>query len=571
MTKNADDAQIAEALEKIFSHRESHIVIGLTGRTGSGCTSVAELLAADTFSSITLPEISNSPYTQEARKATIINKWLSEKWKKFLRISVSDIILLVALSENSNSPDSSIAIIKSSIADDSLDYLFSQYSSKAQNSINVLKDLKNGHDNEIDDTYKFIFDELPSIARELRTMLNTKGKAPYIEVFQKIGDNIRKSGKAGSSEISPTALLLLPELISQILKLHRIKFPISDGGVHVVIDALRHPFEIRYLRERIARFYLIAVTTNDNDRKARLIAQNYNISDINSLDAKEYPSEAKQKVSGYDALVSQNIQACLALADIYVSNLGQGRKDMKETAQQLMRYVALMQHPGIVNPTSVERCMQVAFSAKVNSGCISRQVGAVVTDTNFAVKSIGWNDVPKGQVPCLLRNAENVHLRHDEIAYSEFELEDENFRKIISEKFEMSKMNSLKGRNYCFCFKDVYNSLESTSNQVHTRSLHAEENAFLQIAKNGGQAIEGGNLFSTASPCELCAKKAFQLGIKNIYYIDPYPGISVKHVLASGENRPKVILFSGAIGRAYHDLYEPILPFKDELSKMSVQ
>jgi dCMP deaminase len=570
MIKNAD-AQIAEALEKIFSHRESHIVIGLTGRTGSGCTSVAELLATDTFSSITLPEISNSPYTQEARKATIIKKWLSEKWKKFLRISVSDIILLVALSENRSSPDSSFDIIKSSISNDLPDKLFSENFSKAQDAINVLKDLKQTQQNEINSTYAFIFDELPDIARDLRTSLNTNGKTPYTEVFQKIGDNIRKSGKGGSSEISPEALLVLPELISQILKLHRIKFPISDGGVHVVIDALRHPFEIRYLRERIARFYLIAVTTNDNDRKARLIAQNYNISDINSLDAKEYPSESIQKVSGYDALVSQNIQACLALADIYVSNLGQGRKDMKETAQQLMRYVALMQHPGIVNPTSVERCMQVAFSAKVNSGCISRQVGAVVTDTNFAVKSIGWNDVPKGQVPCLLRNAENVHLRHDEIAYSEFELENDDFRKIISEKVKMSKMTSLKGRNYCFCFKDIYNNLKSTNNQVHTRSLHAEENAFLQIAKNGGPAIEGGNLFSTASPCELCAKKAFQLGIKNIYYIDPYPGISVKHVLASGENRPEVILFSGAIGRAYHDLYDPILPFKDELSKMSVR
>lgn len=360
--------------------------------------------------------------------------------------------------------------------------------------------------------------------------------------------------------------MLIPDLISQILKLHRIKFPVSSNNkVHVVIDALRHPFEIRYLRERIARFYLIAVTTNDNDRKSRLIAQNYTIDDITKLDEKEYPTK---NTDGYSAFISQNIQACLALADIYISNLGRGHKDLKATTQQLMRYVALMQHPGLVNPTSVERCMQVAFSARVNSGCVSRQVGAVVTNSNFSIQAIGWNDVPKGQVPCLLRNVDDVYARHDVIAYSEFELEDEDFRSLIKEK--LSNNSVLKGRNQCYCFKDIYNAQKSTKNQVHTRSLHAEENAFLQIAKHGGPPVDGGNLFSTASPCELCAKKAFQLGIKNIYYIDPYPGISISHVLASGNNRPKIMLFSGAIGRAYHDLYDPIIPFKDEIARLSV-
>jgi tRNA(Arg) A34 adenosine deaminase TadA len=110
----------------------------------------------------------------------------------------------------------------------------------------------------------------------------------------------------------------------------------------------------------------------------------------------------------------------------------------------------------------------------------------------------------------------------------------------------------------------------SEDNQVHTRSLHAEENAFLQLAKYGGDGIEGGNLYTTASPCELCAKKAFQLGIKNIFYIDPYPGISLEHILKSGakSSRPVVELFQGAVGQAYHRLYDPVLPYKDELKAL---
>ncbi len=79
--------------------------------------------------------------------------------------------------------------------------------------------------------------------------------------------------------------------------------------------------------------------------------------------------------------------------------------------------------------------------------------------------------------------------------------------------------------------------------------------------------IQDGFLFTTASPCELCAKKAYQIGIKNIFYIDLYPGISQSHVLENGKikNRPELILFHGAIGRAYIQFYTPLLPYKDEM------
>lgn len=121
------------------------------------------------------------------------------------------------------------------------------------------------------------------------------------------------------------------------------------------------------------------------------------------------------------------------------------------------------------------------------------------------------------------------------------------------------------GKPISYCFKDIQNSLDGEKNQVHTRALHAEENAFLQISKYGGVSLKGGTLYTTASPCELCAKKAYQLGIRNIIYIDPYPGISAQHIIDCGTTPPKLIHFSGAIGRAYLQLFEPIIPYKDEL------
>lgn len=100
---------------------------------------------------------------------------------------------------------------------------------------------------------------------------------------------------------------------------------------------------------------------------------------------------------------------------------------------------------------------------------------------------------------------------------------------------------------------------------MSARAMHGEEKALLQ---GRTPKIKGGCLFTTSSPCEMCAKNAKEHQISKIYYIEPYPGISQRHVCNSGDpnNRAQYILFEGAIGRAYTQLYTPILPYKDELS-----
>jgi deoxycytidylate deaminase len=211
--------------------------------------------------------------------------------------------------------------------------------------------------------------------------------------------------------------------------------------------------------------------------------------------------------------------------------------------------------------------MQIAFVAKLNSGCISRQVGAAVADKNYSIKSVGWNDVAKGQIPCLLRDVENLITGNDSNAFSEYEKKTPELKNHLNKKFKQRNMlRTAQGLRCPYCFKDAYNAITKKNNQVHTRSLHAEENAFLQLAKYGSNGIEHGVLYTTASPCELCSKKAYQLGIKEIVFVDPYPGISSSHVLGYGaeEDRPKLRLFSGAVGHAYHRLYDPILSIKDE-------
>jgi len=74
-----------------------------------------------------------------------------------------------------------------------------------------------------------------------------------------------------------------------------------------------------------------------------------------------------------------------------------------------------------------------------------------------------------------------------------------------------------------------------------------------------------GVIYVTASPCELCSKKLYQIGVRRIVYIDPYPGIAREQIIAAGFKRPQLKLFQGAYGATYFKLYQPFISYKDEL------
>lgn len=410
----------------------------------------------------------------------------------------------------------------------------------------------------------------------------------YTKFYQKLGNDIRSYGCVASAlrEIDPESIQAIPKFIVKLINEHRAN---PDAGkCYYVVDAIRNPFEAIYLKDRFSAFYMIGVTAKDSERKDRLLKDGLEYFDLAEVDYREgadidnidIDTENKEKIkkqnkrpTGRGALVVQNVAACLEKCDIYIDNpsdfsFSRGFNNPSHVAGNIVNYVALMQRPGLVTPTAIERCMQIALTAKLNSGCLSRQVGAAICDDKYSILSIGWNDVARGQVSCLLRNASYFVNGHDSEAYSDYELKNDVFRKKIKLKVESLGSGGRKrlgGRVYSYCFKQVYNEITGVKNQVHTRALHAEENAFLQLAMRGVGGVDSGFLFTTASPCELCSKKAYQMGISKIYYIDPYPGIATSNILQSGSNRPELVLFSGAVGRAFHQLYHPVMPYKDEI------
>ncbi len=551
-----------QAVNGIYNETKNFLIIGLTGRTGSGCTTAARKLSENSFP---IPESYEGLTVNEKKKHRIIKRYLDgEQWVPFYRIEARAIITyhLCLLDESSLN-----GFALNTAAPEMSKTAFKEFAETLRSMHADVRDIENlrvvGDLGDVDKVGELYFERLPRLTEELKRVL---GGARFTAFYQAAGDNIRASGAANVSDFNPLKIFNFSKHINYIIKVANRLSKEKGLACRIVIDAIRNPYEAFYLKRRYANFYLMSINTSEAQRvKSLREVRKFELSDIERLDNKEYP----HKLTGGGKFIAQNIQECIENSDIHIHNSKINPFVNNDLVSQLAWYLALMMHPGLVMPTSIENCMQIAYTAKKSSGCISRQVGAVVTDSGYSIKSVGWNSTPQGQTPCLLRNAEDLLRGANESDYSDYERNDHKFRKALSDKYSQVIFKSgSSNRNLSFCFKGVQNEIEGEKNQVHTRALHAEENAFLQIAKYGGQHLAGGVLFTTASPCELCAKKAYQLGISKIVYIDPYPGIATEHILSVGAQKPALELFRGAVGRAFYQLYQPLMPYKDELELM---
>lgn len=598
-------------LDELYSLREDFNLIGITGRTGSGCSDIAEVLGKEFKDLKNLVKPGRQPKSIQERKYEIVYNFNKLNWKKYRTIKYRNVLLLI-LSKNVNykqfknhlinyfitspkkGPD--LSLIEKVNKELYQEFLNSHKLLSKINSFGNISQMKD--QNQLEELASLFWGEFDQFANRIDKILLQENNC-IIErtvLLHHTALNFRKSGQTyKTANEDYDYIYFIAQTINRIIKGTKI---LEKGKCHITIDSLRNSLEINFFRERYSAFYLVAVKSDE--RKRRLLAR-YGldkedlVNKMLEIDTVEY--RVNDFVEGH--FFSPDVQNCIQKADFHIITREMGaefseKRDFYSIEQQILKLQGLIQQPGLIAPSTVERCMQFAYNAKLNSGCISRQVGAVITDSEFSVKSIGWNDVPSGVVPCVNRNVKDISKKVA-FGFSDFELgngyieksvkvgkgkasnpdnveidqESKDYNKFVKDNYNRKnlKEKDLGGINCPYCFKTAYNKFKGENNQVHTRSLHAEENAMMQISKYGGQPLRNGYLFTTASPCELCSKKAYQLGIKDIYYIDPYPGISRSNILRNSlESDPNLYMFYGAIGRGFFKLYEPFMSLKDEVS-----
>jgi dCMP deaminase len=378
---------ISKAIDGVFQEVGDFILIGLTGRTGSGCTSTASRLASEKIDPPGKSAIYDS--RNEQIKYKIISKFIRDKnnWTPFECIRVTTVITAFILEMDY---DDFVDFVSTNLneeleeARNHLDCIkreYEEYHLKVLNcslskDIEKLKECKN----DVFELYlaKDKPGSITDFTHKLKESLNRISGDAYIKLFQIAGDNIRASGKAKEDNFYKENIFLLPEAINKLVKVIREIKRENKDNTRIAIDAIRNPFEALFFKQRYASFYMISVNADNLDRKKRIKDKLNNISEdklddtIKEIDEKEYPD----KLDGKKIFVSQNIQKCIEMSDIHIHNPNREKHCGDELCAQLAWYVTLILHPGLVSPTAIERNMQFALHCQTQfrlhfetSGC----------------------------------------------------------------------------------------------------------------------------------------------------------------------------------------------------------
>jgi deoxycytidylate deaminase len=236
----------------------------------------------------------------------------------------------------------------------------------------------------------------------------------------------------------------------------------------------------------------------------------------------------------------------------------------------------------IVTPFPHEIAMYEAQSAAGNSACLSRQVGAAITNDRGEIISRGWNDVPKfgGN---LYKEGDFADARCKHAGYCRNDktkdlVTDDILGLISSDDFLRIKLfgGNKPDREVNEKIKEIIRKSSRIKDLIEfSRSVHAEMHAIIVGSQLAGNKMIGGKLFCTTYPCHNCARHIIVAGIREIYYIEPYSKslcLSLHEDAITededAEDKVKLLLYDGVAPRRYMEFFLMKNPRKDSTGKM---
>lgn len=302
----------------------------------------------------------------------------------------------------------------------------------------------------------------------------------------------------------------------------------KDHTKNYVIESIRNPSEIYYFRNKYPEFILIGVFADYNVRWNR-VKDTYK----NSKEAFD-KDEAKDK-GVLEPNYGQRIRDCFFESDLIIMNnenflCNEDDDIYNNMKSKIEAYLKALHYPQNSDPTLQETLMAAAYAIGRRSKCYKRKVGAIIVDKHNRIISSGFNGVPRGLQECKSKYGK---------CYRDIK------RKEIGEKI---------CRDLSVDIENSYNIAESSIKLLELcRSSHAEESAILNLVGRGIDLNET-TMYVTKFPCNLCANKIVQLGIKNVIYFEPYPVQEEKEIFK--EANVIATPFEGVTFRAFFKFYQ---------------
>jgi len=346
-----------------------------------------------------------------------------------------------------------------------------------------------------------------SLATKIKEIAAQEGIDPNRENLQNIGDDLRRDNK-DDEEYN-----YLAKVISEQIS--------ASKAQKFVVKSFRHHHEVKYFNTRYTSFFLFNIDAPKDKRYER---GTYSRKDIFDRDD-DRDSGQGQPPHG------QHVRLCVDSSDIVINN----DSDLEILYKKIERYIELIKKPGKYPPLECEIAMADACLQSKRSGCLKRRVGAVITNNGQTVAS-GYNCTPIGVSSCI-----DLQFCYRDVT------------RVCPECG--TKIQLILEKCNC-CGRDVEKErmAELSKNLDLCRAIHAEERAILQSAKMGGGApLQKSILYTTTFPCIMCAKKIIEVGIQEVWYIDPYPFSEARSLLLMSGT--KLLKFEGVKSKSFENLY----------------
>lgn len=365
---------------------------------------------------------------------------------------------------------------------------------------------------------KFFRDEEGFILCSLSDALKRK----YAEEHGKVHES-RKDLQEYGDELRSKNCAVLAQLVDE-------ETVSKNTDSNFVIDSIRNPAEIKYFRDKYPEFILIGVFADYDVRWDR-------IKDTYDGSRDKFDVDEQRDKGTYEPIYGQRISDCFFEADLILSNNENiscvGRNDaFKDMHEKIKGYLMALKDPANSNPTLKETLMAAAYTSGRRSRCLKRKVGSVIADKYDRIISSGFNGVPHGLQECspllgdCYRDIKRIELgtrisRELEIADG-----DKHPVDVIRKNVKLLEL---------------------------CRALHGEESAILNLVGRGVD-MAGSTMYVTTYPCNLCANKIVQVGIKKVIYFEPYPVEEAKKIFkdAGVKSEP----FEGVTFRAFFKFYQ---------------
>lgn len=313
---------------------------------------------------------------------------------------------------------------------------------------------------------------------------------------------------------------ILADLAIAEIRLDREKNAKSSDGVNYlprrichIIDSIKNQAELDLLREVYREvLYVVGVFSPQDARENSLKSSGLPADEMHILMERDAAGESPH---------GQTVNSTFPQSDFFL------RMDTDSTAElntRVERFLKLILGTEIITPTADESAMYAAASAATSSACLSRQVGAAVTDKAGSVLAVGWNDVPRAfgglYQSTRLGDASVRDMRcynkSGGICFNDSE-KDKLAQHIVKTLGDLIPSNKRADAE-----KAIGGDKKIKGLIEFSRAIHAEMHAILNAMKSSGDRIHLGSIYVTTYPCHSCARHIIAAGIANVYYIEPY-------------------------------------------------